>query len=162
MSSWWSLAKIEVRGRAGQSSFSSVKKHSTPQWVGFSCFKYMYLRKAPAAVGSHGSGTGVEFRPLVWGAPKPPYNQRPSGVRSHTMTASVALTPWVPVKADPLALAPKPVKVYGMFEWWFAFSSIVCFLILESLRLSILCLSSAALELHGARHSLVDEGHKKY
>ena len=28
---------------------------------------YMYLRKAPAAGGSHGSGTGVEFRPLVIG-----------------------------------------------------------------------------------------------
>eukprot|EP00984_Skeletonema_dohrnii_P028443 scaffold18418_cov77-Skeletonema_dohrnii-CCMP3373.AAC.4 len=39
----------------------------------------MYLRKAPAAGGSHGSGTGVEFRPLVIGGWLFRYGGNPPG-----------------------------------------------------------------------------------
>eukprot|EP00985_Skeletonema_marinoi_P006766 scaffold2959_cov75-Skeletonema_marinoi.AAC.1 len=88
MSSWWSSAKTEVLGAAlgrvlfrhGQKAFNStshryvtdhhrIRAFSSSITVRSSTlkFKYMYLRKAPAAGGSHGSGTGVEFRPLVIG-----------------------------------------------------------------------------------------------
>eukprot|EP00984_Skeletonema_dohrnii_P022509 scaffold11638_cov74-Skeletonema_dohrnii-CCMP3373.AAC.2 len=71
MSSWWSSAKTEVLGAAlgrvlfrhGQKAFNSTSHRYVISGLA-SHASSMCLRKAPAAGGSHGSGTGEELRCL--------------------------------------------------------------------------------------------------
>eukprot|EP00985_Skeletonema_marinoi_P017767 scaffold9839_cov157-Skeletonema_marinoi.AAC.2 len=106
-------------GRAWQSSFSSWSKSiqlhkSQIRHSGLAShdFLSMYLRNAPAALGSHGSGTGVELGLWFGEPPSPPMTK---GLVEFAVTHDrfCSFDTLSTSTTDPLALAPKPVKVYA-------------------------------------------------